>query len=46
MEHYRRQSVQAQEKRERKAQAIYEGKESEYSRFKDGTKVLPGSATY
>ena len=46
MEHYRRQSHEAQERRERKAQAIYEGRESERSRFKDGTKVIPGSATY
>ena len=46
MAHYKRQNHEMQEKRERKAQAIYEGRESEEGRFVDGKKVVPGSATY
>ena len=42
MAFYKRQQREAQEKRERKAQAIYEGRESELSRFKDGTEPIPG----
>ena len=52
MAYYKKQSIEAQEKRERKAKAIYEGRESEDSRFPDGAdvvgrgKALPGSSTY
>ena len=42
--------MEAQEKRERKAQAIYEGRESELCRWGDETKIvpskIPGSSTY
>ena len=44
MAFYKRQSREAQEKRERKAQAIYEGRESEYGRLSDGRTVIPSSA--
>ena len=40
--HYRKQSTEMQEKRERRAQAIYEGRESEYGRFREGTATSPG----
>lgn len=52
MAHYKKESIEAQEKRERKARAIYEGRESKDSRFPDGGKVvgkdgaIPGSSTY
>ena len=41
MEFYRKQNREAQEKRERKAKAIYEGRESELSRWPDESKVKP-----
>ena len=48
--HYKKENAEAQEKRERKARAIYEGRESEESRFPDPSKVkgtvVPGGSTY
>ncbi|KAL8823228.1 MAG: hypothetical protein Q9191_006052 [Dirinaria sp. TL-2023a] len=50
IEHYRKRNVEAQEKRERKAQAIYEGRENELSRWADESQIkpseIPGSSTY
>ena len=45
MAFYKRERDEAQAERERKAQAIYEGRESELSRFKPGTEGLPRSTS-
>lgn len=49
-DYYRKYNREAQEKRERKAKAIYEGREGEFSRWADESKikptVVPGSNTY
>jgi len=50
MAHYKQEANAAQAKRERKARAIYEGRESEESRFPDlgrvKPEVIPGGSTY
>lgn len=50
MAHYRKEANEAQAKREQKASAIYEGRESEQSRFPDPgnvkPEVVPGGSTY
>lgn len=45
MAYYQKEAISAQEKRERKARAIYEGRESEESRFPHAEDKLPGPAS-